>query len=75
MSLFRGVADDLLLQDWLQNFIFPAEAKNVTAEFVRAGTRLGCLEMILGGTTCFVDMYYFEDHIADETQKLSLIHI
>lgn len=72
MSLFRGVADDLLLQDWLQNFIFPAEAKNVTAEFVRAGTRLGCLEMILGGTTCFVDMYYFEDHIADETQKAGM---
>jgi 5-methylthioadenosine/S-adenosylhomocysteine deaminase len=64
MTLFRGVADDLPLQQWLQNYIFPAEAKNVTREFVRAGTRLGCLEMIRGGVTCFVDMYYFEDEIA-----------
>src|SRR6202140_2628637 len=47
MSLFRGIADDLKLQDWLTKFIFPAEAKNVTADFVRWGTRLGCLEMLL----------------------------
>src|SRR5687767_12301016 len=61
MSLFRGIADDLKLQEWLEKFIFPAEAKNVSAEFVRWGTRLGCLEMLLGGTTTFTDMYYFED--------------
>ena len=45
MTLFRGIADDLKLQDWLTKFIFPAEAKNVTADFVRWGTRLGRLEM------------------------------
>ena len=64
MSLFRGIADDLRLQDWLEKFIFPAEARNVSADFVRWGTRLGCLEMLLGGTTTFTDMYYFEDEVA-----------
>src|SRR5271156_1520113 len=58
MSLLRGVADDMKLQDWLQKFIFPAEAKNVTPDFVLWGTRLACLEMMLSGTTTFVDMYY-----------------
>ena len=61
MSLLRGIADDLTLQDWLTNHIFPAEAKNVTPDFVLWGTRLACLEMMLGGTTTFTDMYYFED--------------
>jgi 5-methylthioadenosine/S-adenosylhomocysteine deaminase len=65
MSLFRGIADDLRLQDWLEKYIFPAEAKNVSAEFVRWGTRLGCLEMLLSGTTTFTDMYYFEDVVAE----------
>ncbi|HKO99816.1 MAG TPA: amidohydrolase [Pyrinomonadaceae bacterium] len=69
MTLFRGLADDLDLQEWLTKFIFPAEAKNVTEEFVRAGTRLGLAEMIRGGTTTYCDMYYFEDAIADETAK------
>jgi 5-methylthioadenosine/S-adenosylhomocysteine deaminase len=69
MTLFRGLADDLDLQDWLTKFIFPAEAKNVSEEFVRAGTRLGLAEMIRGGTTTYCDMYYFEDAIADETAK------
>jgi 5-methylthioadenosine/S-adenosylhomocysteine deaminase len=69
MTLFRGLADDLDLQDWLTKFIFPAEAKNVSEEFVRAGTRLGLAEMIRGGTTTYCDMYYFEDAIADETSK------
>ena len=69
MTLFRGLADDLDLQDWLTKYIFPAEAKNVTEEFVRAGTRLGLAEMIRGGTTTYCDMYYFEDAIADETSK------
>ena len=67
MVLFRGIADDLVLMEWLQKYIFPAEAKNVDEQFVRWGTRLGCLEMIQGGTTTYVDMYYFEDAIADET--------
>jgi 5-methylthioadenosine/S-adenosylhomocysteine deaminase len=69
MTLFRGLADDLDLNEWLTKYIFPAEAKNVTEEFVRVGTRLGLAEMIRGGTTTYCDMYYFEDAIADETAK------
>jgi 5-methylthioadenosine/S-adenosylhomocysteine deaminase len=69
MSLFRGIADDLDLQEWLTKYIFPAEAKNVNEQFVRAGTRLGLAEMIRGGTTTYCDMYYFEDAIADETKR------
>jgi len=63
MSLFRGIANDRTLDDWLTNFIFPAEAKNVTADFVYWGTRLAAAEMLLGGTTLFVDMYYFEEEV------------
>ncbi|MBM3794225.1 MAG: amidohydrolase family protein [Acidobacteria bacterium] len=59
MSLYRGVADDMALQEWLEKFIFPAEARNTTADFVRWGTRLALLEMLLSGTTMFCDMYYF----------------
>jgi 5-methylthioadenosine/S-adenosylhomocysteine deaminase len=69
MTLFRGIADDLDLNEWLTKYIFPAEAKNVDEAFVRAGTRLGLAEMIRGGTTTYCDMYYFEDAIADETKK------
>ncbi|MGB9178119.1 MAG: amidohydrolase [Pyrinomonadaceae bacterium] len=69
MTLFRGLADDLDLQEWLTKYIFPAEAKNVTEDFVRQGTRLGLAEMIRGGTTTYCDMYYFEDAIADETAR------
>jgi 5-methylthioadenosine/S-adenosylhomocysteine deaminase len=72
MALFRGIADDLRLQDWLEKFIFPAEAKNVSAEFVRWGTRLGCLEMLLGGTTTFTDMYYFEDVVAETAKECGM---
>ena len=72
MVLFRGIADDLVLMEWLQKYIFPAEAKNVDEQFVRWGTRLGCLEMIQGGTTTYVDMYYFEDAIAEETSQAGM---
>ncbi len=72
MSLFRGIAGDLRLQDWLEKYIFPAEAKNVSPEFVRWGTRLACLEMLLGGVTTYADMYYFEDVIAEETAKAGM---
>jgi 5-methylthioadenosine/S-adenosylhomocysteine deaminase len=72
MVLFRGLADDRPLQEWLTKTIFPAEAKNVNEDFVRRGTRLACLEMIQGGTTTFVDMYYFESAIADEAAKSGL---
>lgn len=64
MSLFRGLADDRTLDDWLKNFIFPAEARNVTPQFVYWGTRLAAAEMLLSGTTLFVDMYYFEEEVA-----------
>jgi 5-methylthioadenosine/S-adenosylhomocysteine deaminase len=72
MSLFRGLGDDLDLQQWLTKYIFPAEAKNVNEQFVRAGTRLGLAEMIRGGTTTYCDMYYFEDAIAEETSKAGM---
>jgi 5-methylthioadenosine/S-adenosylhomocysteine deaminase len=69
MTLFRGIADDLDLQEWLTKYIFPAEAKNVTEDFVRTGTQLGLAEMIRGGTTTYCDMYYFEDAVAEETER------
>ncbi len=72
MSLFRGIADDLRLQDWLEKFIFPAEARNVSPDFVRWGTRLGCMEMLLGGTTTFTDMYYFEDVVAEVAKEAGM---
>jgi 5-methylthioadenosine/S-adenosylhomocysteine deaminase len=72
MALFRGIADDLKLQDWLEKYIFPAESKFVTPDFVRWGTRLACLEMALGGTTTFADMYYFEDVIAETVKEAGL---
>jgi 5-methylthioadenosine/S-adenosylhomocysteine deaminase len=72
MVLFRGLADDLALMDWLQKYIFPAEAKTVSPEFVRAGTRLAALEMIESGTTTYADMYYFEEEVAKETKAAGL---
>lgn len=72
MTLFRGIADDRDLMDWLTHFIFPAEAKNVTADFVKWGTRLAAAEMIRSGTTTFTDMYYFESDIARETKRAGL---
>jgi 5-methylthioadenosine/S-adenosylhomocysteine deaminase len=64
MVMYRGLADDLALREWLEQYIFPAEAKTVSPELVRIGTRLAALEMIESGTTTFVDMYYFEEEIA-----------
>jgi len=72
MVLFRGLADDLALMEWLTKYIFPAEAKTVSPEFVRAGTRLAALEMIQSGTTTYTDMYYFEEEIAKETRAAGL---
>ena len=72
MVLYRGLADDLALMDWLQKYIFPAEAKTVSPEFVRVGTRLAALEMIESGTTTFADMYYFEEEIAKATFEAGL---
>ena len=72
MVLFRGLADDLALEEWLTKYIFPAEARTVSPEFVRAGTRLAALEMIESGTTTYADMYYFEEEIAKETKAAGL---
>lgn len=72
MTLFRGVADDVTLEDWLRNYIFPLEAKHVTPEFVYWGTKLGALEMIRGGITTFADMYYFEDQVARAASEAGL---
>ncbi|MGE0813940.1 MAG: amidohydrolase [Vicinamibacterales bacterium] len=72
MVLYRGLADDLALMDWLQQYIFPAEAKTVSPAFVRAGTRLAALEMIRSGTTTYADMYYFEEEIAAVTKAAGL---
>jgi 5-methylthioadenosine/S-adenosylhomocysteine deaminase len=72
MTLFRGIADDRELMDWLTNFIFPAEGKNVDRDFVKWGTRLAAAEMIRSGTTTFADMYYFESDIARETKAAGL---
>lgn len=72
MTMFRGYADDLPLQQWLNEHIFPAEARFVNPENVRTATRLAFIEMIKSGTTCFNDMYFFEDTIAEEAQKAGL---
>jgi 5-methylthioadenosine/S-adenosylhomocysteine deaminase len=72
MSLFRGMADDLSLDDWLHKYIFPAEAKNVDEEFVVWGTRLDLLEMLRGGITTYADMYYFEDAVARVTKEAGM---
>ena len=61
MSLFRGLADDLPLMEWLNEHIWPAEGKWVNEKFVRDGTRLAVAEMLKSGTTCFSDMYFFAD--------------
>src|SRR4051812_40251950 len=72
MVMYRGLADDLALMDWLQKYIFPAEAKTVSPELVRVGTRLAAVEMIESGTTAYVDMYYFEEEIAKATVEAGL---
>ena len=72
MTLFRGLHDDVTLDEWLHKYIFPAESKNVTEEFVRWGTRLAAAEQIRGGITTFADMYYFEDAVAEETKKAGM---
>lgn len=72
MTLFRGIADDLALMEWLTKYIFPAEIRFVDEDFVRIGTELACLEMIKGGTTAFVDMYFHPDQVADVVDRCGL---
>ena len=64
MSLLRGLADDLPLDEWLNEHIWPAESRWVNEEFVHDGTQLAMAEMLRGGTTCFNDMYFFPDTTA-----------
>lgn len=72
MSLFRGIADDLALDEWLHKYIFPAEARNVTPDFVTWGTKLGILEMLRSGISTYADMYYFEDQVARATKDAGM---
>ena len=67
MSLLRGLADDLRLDVWLMGYMMPVEREFASPDFVRLGTSLGCAEMIRSGVTCFADMYYFEESVADAT--------
>ena len=71
MSLFRGLADDLPLMDWLNKYIFPVESR-MDADFVHTGTLLACTEMILSGTTTFCDMYLFEGEVAKAAKKAGM---
>jgi len=71
MALFRGLADDLPLMEWLQGYIFPAESK-LSADLVYAGTQIACLEMLLSGTTTFCDMYLFEKSVAQATRDMKM---
>ena len=72
MSLLRGYADDLALMDWLQDFIWPIEAALVSPEFVYHGSLLASAEMLMSGTTCFSDMYFFPDAAARATEVSGL---
>jgi 5-methylthioadenosine/S-adenosylhomocysteine deaminase len=64
MTVFRGMADDLPLQAWLEDHIFPAEAVHITPDTVHWGTLLGCAEMLLAGITTCCDGYFFENTVA-----------
>lgn len=72
MTCFRGMADDLQLEDWLNNYIFPAEARNVNEELAYWGTKLACAEMIRSGTTTFCDMYICEDEAAKAADEAGM---
>jgi 5-methylthioadenosine/S-adenosylhomocysteine deaminase len=72
MTLLRGLADDLRLDVWLMGYMMPVEREFVSPDFVRLGTQIACLELIQSGVTCFADMYYFEDHIAQATAEIGL---
>jgi 5-methylthioadenosine/S-adenosylhomocysteine deaminase len=72
MTLLRGLADDLRLDVWLLGYMMPVERAFVRPDFVALGTTLACAEMIRSGTTCFADMYYFEEAVADATVKAGM---
>ncbi len=72
MTLLRGLADDLRLDVWLLGYMMPVEREFVRPDFVALGTRLACAEMIRSGTTCFADMYYFEEAVAEAAMAAGL---
>tara|TARA_Y100001934_G_scaffold242944_1_gene299098 strand:- start:6470 stop:8440 length:1971 start_codon:yes stop_codon:yes gene_type:complete len=72
MSLLRGLADDKRLDVWLLGYMMPVEREFVTEDFVRTGTLLACAEMIRSGITCFADMYYFEEYVAQTTSDVGM---
>lgn len=72
MALLRGIANDLPLQEWLEQHIWPTEAKHVDTDFVRFGTELAIAEMLKGGTTTFSDMYFFPEGAAEQVQELGI---
>ncbi len=72
MTLLRGLADDLRLDVWLLGYMLPVEREFVSPDFVRLGTGLACAEMIRSGVTCFADMYYFEESVAEATAAAGL---
>lgn len=72
MTLFRGLADDLYLHDWLTNYIFPAENEFVDAEFVSLGSQLAMIEMIHSGTTCFNNMYFYQGEVAKAAKQIGM---
>lgn len=72
MSLFRGIADDMPLMEWLEGHIWPAEAKWINPEFMRDGVQLAIAEMLMSGTTCFNDMYFHSDIVAKTAQEMGI---
>jgi 5-methylthioadenosine/S-adenosylhomocysteine deaminase len=72
MTLLRGIADDLRLDVWLLGYMMPVEREFVSPEFVKLGTQIACAEMIRSGVTCFADMYYFEESIAEAAAQIGM---
>ena len=72
MSLFRGLADDLPLMEWLSDYMFPAEAAHIDPDTVQIGTLLSCAEMILSGTTTCCDGYFYEDQVAEAVRRAGM---
>jgi 5-methylthioadenosine/S-adenosylhomocysteine deaminase len=72
MTLLRGLADDLRLDVWLMGYMMPVEREFVRPDFVALGTTLACAEMIRSGATCFADMYYFEEAVAEAAAAAGL---
>jgi 5-methylthioadenosine/S-adenosylhomocysteine deaminase len=72
MTLLRGLADDLRLDVWLLGYMMPVEREFVSPDFVYLGTQMGCAELIRSGVTCFADMYYYEDTVAQATAEVGL---